>query len=861
MPNLATGDGTEAFYRYDDYAPGSVSRTADFSNPPDAAIGRLVSIEDLGAHTRFSYDERGRIRRTERRLVKPSAPSSVLADRFTSHWFRQEAEFDLGDRLRRRTLGLEGPPFPVGSEETFTYSARGTLKEIGSSQGMLVSELRNTAGSLPLSATYGDLAGTRTAMGYDPNDRLRKWQTSRAAAPALWTLPPTLAYSQPGADTTQMQLTSLEFSYDDIGNVLAINDGSADSWPAGARPVSRRFSYDAAYRITEVDYAHGADQQVPVFLHEALAKDRRPVSERPGQQRLTRQSFATDWQGNVAFSDDNESLRFDRSLGKVLHGKGLDGVQKGPNQLLDADGIHAGYDAAGNLTDLTVARAKCWDRMPDCSHRFRYDWDAVGQLMRARRWDHAAGPVPALAVNAPPAIDASYAYSEGVRMRSSLAGTAVPGGIERHTLEVFDTLRVQGTSYQPNASAYSLAPETQIGLAGGIGRVFLDRSRLLPMAGADPVHVYLTLHDFQGSAAFTIDKDSGEVVERGTHQAFGATESDHRPERWAAARDEFKFTGKEEAAELGVTYFGARYYHPRLARWMSPDPLAVHGLAGDLNPYAYVSGRMANLIDPTGLDPIPADLSDVQFHAGGGWSGVNKDGMLEFGNGPEPGSTRDPVSIERLSREDQLRMASDTLDALQYANQLIAHGNANQAYRDRRRQEAESPWADAYVLLDMALGEDTSLVDVPDHPYGVPVQAVAAPNLRAAAMNAARSQALTIQRATRYNRVPFNFSARELSSYKQPAGTLCPACQARPIAEGGHATPAVQLRLAADVDLITEQDAITIARSRGNYIDLCRNCNRSQGSKLIGTHPGHWVPPNPSQTFLDYLESLGALMR
>jgi hypothetical protein len=71
------------------------------------------------------------------------------------------------------------------------------------------------------------------------------------------------------------------------------------------------------------------------------------------------------------------------------------------------------------------------------------------------------------------------------------------------------------------------------------------------MAGADPVHVYLTLHDFQGSAAFTIDKDSGEVVERGTHQAFGATESDHRPERWAAARDEFKFTGKEEAAELG----------------------------------------------------------------------------------------------------------------------------------------------------------------------------------------------------------------------------------------------------------------------------------------------------------------------
>jgi hypothetical protein len=43
-----------------------------------------------------------------------------------------------------------------------------------------------------------------------------------------------------------------------------------------------------------------------------------------------------------------------------------------------------------------------------------------------------------------------------------------------------------------------------------------------------------------------------------------------------------------------------------LGRWISPDPLAIHGLAGDLNPYAYVHGRVATDTDPFGLDdPLP----------------------------------------------------------------------------------------------------------------------------------------------------------------------------------------------------------------------------------------------------------------
>jgi hypothetical protein len=46
----------------------------------------------------------------------------------------------------------------------------------------------------------------------------------------------------------------------------------------------------------------------------------------------------------------------------------------------------------------------------------------------------------------------------------------------------------------------------------------------------------------------------------------------------------------------------ARYYSPQLGRFISPDPLTIHGVAGDLNPYEYGYGNPARYADPTGLD-------------------------------------------------------------------------------------------------------------------------------------------------------------------------------------------------------------------------------------------------------------------
>ena len=141
--------------------------------------------------------------------------------------------------------------------------------------------------------------------------------------------------------------------------------------------------------------------------------------------------------------------------------------------------------------------------------------------------------------------------------------------------------------------------------AGGMAEVFYNSSSSPPPRpdpSKPPLYMYFTLGDHLGSAAVTIDAASSEMVERTMYLAFGATEMDYRPDRWKSHREDYKFTGKEEDIEVGLTYFGARYYQPYLGRWASPDPMTIHGLGSDPNPYAYVGGRVMTNVDPFGLD-------------------------------------------------------------------------------------------------------------------------------------------------------------------------------------------------------------------------------------------------------------------
>lgn len=65
------------------------------------------------------------------------------------------------------------------------------------------------------------------------------------------------------------------------------------------------------------------------------------------------------------------------------------------------------------------------------------------------------------------------------------------------------------------------------------------------------------------------------------------------------------FTGKLEQPEIGLNYFGARWYDPMAGRFMGVDPVGVE--AGNLhsfNRYAYANNNPYGYVDPDGRLPI-----------------------------------------------------------------------------------------------------------------------------------------------------------------------------------------------------------------------------------------------------------------
>jgi RHS repeat-associated protein len=58
------------------------------------------------------------------------------------------------------------------------------------------------------------------------------------------------------------------------------------------------------------------------------------------------------------------------------------------------------------------------------------------------------------------------------------------------------------------------------------------------------------------------------------------------------------YTGREWDGETSLYYYRARYYSPKLGRFLQRDPI---GYASDLNIYRYVRNNPLNFVDPYGL--------------------------------------------------------------------------------------------------------------------------------------------------------------------------------------------------------------------------------------------------------------------
>ncbi|NOY90380.1 MAG: hypothetical protein GXP55_04150, partial [Deltaproteobacteria bacterium] len=125
-----------------------------------------------------------------------------------------------------------------------------------------------------------------------------------------------------------------------------------------------------------------------------------------------------------------------------------------------------------------------------------------------------------------------------------------------------------------------------------------------PALGLDRDHrITFNTSDLLGTTTAVIDLVTGELTECSTYYPGGARETYLTTTDAELQPEPMGFTSKEGDEEVGLVYFGERYLIPRIARWASPDPAAIHGLGGGeaINSYHYVAGNLLQARDPEGL--------------------------------------------------------------------------------------------------------------------------------------------------------------------------------------------------------------------------------------------------------------------
>ncbi|NGX55239.1 MAG: tRNA nuclease WapA, partial [Chlamydiae bacterium] len=103
---------------------------------------------------------------------------------------------------------------------------------------------------------------------------------------------------------------------------------------------------------------------------------------------------------------------------------------------------------------------------------------------------------------------------------------------------------------------------------------------------------YVPIHDHRGCLVTLVDLKTKKVTESYRYTAFGE-------ELTATKLSPWRFSSKRVEEETGLVFFGRRYYHPELGRWITQDP---EGFDDGPNLYAYLSHSPLSRVDLYGLN-------------------------------------------------------------------------------------------------------------------------------------------------------------------------------------------------------------------------------------------------------------------
>lgn len=558
---------------------------------------RVSHIDQTGATTNYVYDKLGRITsETNLQGTKTTYTYDKAGRRLSQDIVGKKTTyvFDNFGRLKTTTN-------PSGAVESFVYDADGNIIEDTDGNGNKISYTLNAINQV-VKKTYAD--GTNNTFVYD------NWGGLVSVKDGLGTID--YIYTNKGQRASEKRTFSdlsksytTSYTYHPDGKIASVTDpankkidysydgrGLLKSVAFGGKTLAS-YTYSPVGNATKVTYGNGVTNNIS--YNDTQRMDGFAIKNSAGQDLFGRM-YSYDERGNTTKIVENGSRTIEYgfdALSQITSEKIINGA--------DVNEFKFTYDKWGNRTALTTPHEQTSykfesgnDQLTNANYNSRLSvdttYDKNGNITK-ETYTRLGNKVR----------DVSYIWNNRNKL-SSIEYTDnsrplfMPSLPKNELIFVYDFAGNRAKKTSNGKSTYyinrGVAVQNEIdsdgviimSLVQGLDKVAqIKKNGSIEYLHQDPVH----------STVLSTD-ENGKVIKEFEYTAFGEIAG-------MSGDYDYLFTGQEYDFESDLHYYNARYYNPRLGRFLSRD--AVRGYDGDLltkNPYIYVKNNPLKYVDPTG---------------------------------------------------------------------------------------------------------------------------------------------------------------------------------------------------------------------------------------------------------------------
>ncbi|MBK8803087.1 MAG: hypothetical protein IPN71_13730 [Fibrobacteres bacterium] len=523
-------------------------------------IGAIQDASLRSQAVEYSYDSLGRVRQLDvySNMLQTTLPK-FLRSKISNYTYTY-------DDKNRVTQIMDGAQYVA----RYTYDAFGRTTDVG-------------------------MGGTSTTnalairMAYDYKSRLKSMSSSAAnvvqSQELLGYESPVISPANTGITPTPRYAGQITQTVQQFGTDQNLVNPAA---PKGSQSVKAvQYTYDVQGRMTNaqtflptaaVSYGQGGVPNLEAPYNPASEPTLSASYAYDDNDRIDSMKYGSS--GVTKYKYKAGTNRLDNVNGTVVPGSTRNASAAG-NFRYDANGAMTGdgstsnsltYDYAGKL--LRISRTA-----PYLQSSLHAIYDADGYMVSYTR------------ISANPSAQGIESKHHYIRINGS-------------AFKEFHEAWTRGTTTSPSIYNSTAMVVNLYGRSSVIGRRFPGTS----------LQRQFMVKDHQGSTVRLVNED-GTVAGAYDYYAYG----DLRVLTGEATNLTSKWTGKEDFAEFGLMYFGARWYDPELGTWISPDPAHQFN-----SPYATTNSPIVGG-DANGLlwDELGGILSDA-------WGGISSAGSYIY---------------------------------------------------------------------------------------------------------------------------------------------------------------------------------------------------------------------------------------